>query len=99
MGFHGRRLELKALNDAWSSERSGFIPIYGRRRVGKSELIVHFMRHRPGLYFVGKRAPGQAQLAEFLEAAARVLNEPLLARAGEISWKEALELVAERSPK
>jgi uncharacterized protein len=99
MGFHGRRLELKALNDAWSSGRSGFIPIYGRRRVGKSELIVHFMRNRPGLYFVGKRAPGQAQVAEFLEAAARVLNEPLLARAGEISWKEALELVAERSPK
>jgi len=55
--FLGRRPELKALNDAWSRERSGFIPIYGRRRVGKSELIVHFMRNRPGLYFVGKRAP------------------------------------------
>jgi len=74
MEFLGRRPELKALNDAWSRERSGFIPIYGRRRVGKSELIVHFMRNRPGLYFVGKRAPGQTQIADFLGAADRYIN-------------------------
>ena len=99
MEFLGRRPELKALNDAWSRERSGFIPIYGRRRVGKSELIVHFMGNRPGLYFVGKRAPGQTQIAEFLGAAARALNEPLLARAQGTDWKTALEWVAERAPK
>jgi AAA+ ATPase superfamily predicted ATPase len=99
MEFHGRHRELKALQEAWSSGRSGFIPIYGRRRVGKSELIVRFMDEKPGLYFVGKRAPGQTQLAEFLAAAARALKEPLLAKTQVVGWKDAFELVAQRAPK
>lgn len=34
------------------------MPILGRRRVGKSELILHFLRDKPGLSTVGKLAPG-----------------------------------------
>ena len=98
MNFQGRDRELKTLQAAWRSERSGFIPIYGRRRVGKSELIVHFMSGKPGLYFVGKRAPGGAQLQEFLEAAARAVGEPLLAQTRVTTWKAALELVGGRLP-
>ncbi len=98
MSFLGRTRELKALQEAWSAARSGFIPIYGRRRVGKSELIVHFMSGKPGLYFVGKRATGEAQLQEFLEAAARAIGDSLLAQARVTSWKAALELVTQRLP-
>jgi hypothetical protein len=98
MSFQGRERELKTLHEAWRSERSGFIPVYGRRRVGKSELIVHFMSGKPGLYFVGKRAPGEAQLQEFLEAAARATGEPLLAQTRVTTWKAALQLLAERLP-
>ena len=84
------------LRQAWSGESSAFIPIYGRRRVGKSELIVHFMSDKKGIYFVGKRAPGDSQLQEFLETAARSLSEPLLAQVRVSGWKEALELVVKR---
>ncbi|MEK7675519.1 MAG: ATP-binding protein [Verrucomicrobiota bacterium] len=98
MNFLGRTRELKVLQEAWSSERSGFIPIYGRRRVGKSELIVQFMSGKRGLYFVGKRASGEAQLQEFLEAAARAVGDSLLAQARVTNWKSALELVGQRLP-
>ncbi|MCL4176523.1 MAG: ATP-binding protein [Verrucomicrobia bacterium] len=98
MKFLGRTRELKALQEAWSAARSGFIPIYGRRRVGKSELIVHFMSDKPGLYFVGKRASGEAQLQEFLEAAARAVGDSLLAQARVTNWKSALDLVTQRLP-
>jgi hypothetical protein len=98
MNFWGRTHELKALQEAWTAGRSGFIPIYGRRRVGKSELIVRFMSGKPGLYFVGKRASGEAQLQEFLEAAARALGDSLIAQARVTNWKAALELVAQRLP-
>ena len=90
---------MKLLQDAWSGTRSAFIPIYGRRRVGKSELIVHFMADKPGLYFVGKRAPGPAQISEFLEVAARALSEPLLAQIRPAGWKAAFEAVIERANK
>jgi len=98
MSFLGRTRELKALQEAWASARSGFLPIYGRRRVGKSELIVHFMSGKPGLYFVGKRASGEAQLREFLEAAARAVGDSLLAQARVTNWKSALDLVTQRLP-
>ena len=96
MNFHGRRKEAGMLQQAWRGDPSAFIPIYGRRRVGKSELIVHFMSDKRGIYFVGKRAPGDSQLQEFLETSARSLNEPLLAQVRVSGWKEALELVVKR---
>ena len=97
MNFHGRIRQLKLLQQAWHQEKGAFIPIYGRRRVGKSELIVRFMADkRGGIYFVGKRAPGESQLQEFLETAAQALNEPLLAQVRVNGWKEALELVVKR---
>lgn len=98
MSFVGRHRELRVLEEAWRSERSAFIPIYGRRRVGKSELIIRFMTDKPGLYFVGKRASSAAQLDEFLEAAARAVGDSLLAQARVANWKSALELVGERLP-
>jgi uncharacterized protein len=99
MKFHGRRRELALLRTAGESPGSAFIPIYGRRRIGKSELIVHFMAGQPGIYFVGKQAPGGAQLREFLEVAARAMKEPLLADARPDSWKGVFELVVNRWPK
>lgn len=38
--FIGRSRELAALGNAYASNRTEFIPVYGRRRVGKSELIL-----------------------------------------------------------
>lgn len=94
--FRGRHREIAALDAMWRGPDSVFLPVYGRRRVGKSEMIVHFMDKKPGIYFVGKRAPGETQITEFLETAARALNEPLLAQARVSGWREALDLVVKR---
>ena len=48
--FVGRKKELKVLEKAYTSESSAFIPIYGRRRVGKSELILRFIKDKTGIY-------------------------------------------------
>jgi uncharacterized protein len=94
--FVGRAAELQTLAAAYQAAESGFIPIYGRRRVGKSELILRFLQDRPGIYFLGKQAPGALQLREFLEEAAVILNEPLLATASFDGWKTALAAVSDR---
>src|SRR5436305_2621603 len=95
-GFVGRREELQVLEAAYARPESAFIPLYGRRRVGKSELILHFMKDRPGIYFVGKKAPAALQIREFLGEAAAALEEPLLAGYATESWAEALDLVIAR---
>jgi AAA+ ATPase superfamily predicted ATPase len=96
--FIGRKGELHVLSDAYQGPESAFIPIYGRRRVGKSELILHFMKDRPGIYFLGKKAPAALQIREFLGEAAALLNEPLLAGYATESWSQALDLVVSRRP-
>jgi hypothetical protein len=43
--FIGRRTELKVL------EQSEMVPVYGRRRVGKTELLLRFASDKPTVYF------------------------------------------------
>jgi uncharacterized protein len=94
--FIGRTAELAVLEAAYAAKDSAFIPIYGRRRIGKSELILHFMRGKPGLYHVGKLAPSALQLHELLADAAGVVGEPLLASLTAEDWRLALDTIIER---
>lgn len=95
-GFIGRQSELKVLTDAYEAPGSALIPLYGRRRVGKSELILRFLQDRPGIYFLGKQAPAGMQIGEFLREAAAVLEEPLLADLSPESWAAALDAIVSR---
>ncbi len=96
--FVGRTAELETLNHAYHASSSGFLPIYGRRRVGKTELLVHFTKNKPSVFFHGKEASTNFQIREFLEIAADVLEEPLLAELGDVGWKKALQYVVARAP-
>jgi len=91
--FIGRKAELKTLHTAFSSAKSEFIPIYGRRRVGKSELITHFIQKKNGLYFLGKRTPALLQISDFMSSAAQLLGKPWLAEIPFENWKSALKRV------
>lgn len=94
--FVGRGAELGVLEAAWKAPGGAFIPVYGRRRVGKSELILRFLAKKPAIYHVGKVAPAAPQLREFLAEAARTLQDPVLAALPADSWRMALDLISER---
>src|SRR5690349_20489277 len=95
--FVGRRQELAALRAAYEAPKSAFWPIYGRRRVGKSELILHFTQSHPTVYLLGKKgAPAEQLMREFLEIAAITLDEPLLANAPVENWKKVIEAAVSR---
>ena len=94
--FVGRKRELSLLEKVHESNRSAFIPIYGRRRVGKSQLILHFLKDKPGIYYLGKTASAGLQIREFLETAARVLDEPLLAELSPDNWGQVFAVLTER---
>ena len=97
--FIGRRREIAVLEDAWESSESAFIPIYGRRRVGKSELILRFAEGKPGIYFLGKQAPAALQIREFLDEAAAMLDDPVLSGFSNEAWGPALDAVVSRTPR
>lgn len=91
--FIGRDPELQTLENAYHGKRSALIPIYGRRRVGKTALILRFLQDKQGVFFLGKQAPAPLQQKEFLAVAARRLDQPLLAKVSLHDWKQILEAV------
>ena len=91
MDFLGRTKELATLEAQYADRRGAFIVVYGRRRVGKTSLLRQFVASRPAIYFHGTQAPRELQIRELLREAASVLDQPLLARVSQASWKEALE--------
>ncbi|MDP2269964.1 MAG: ATP-binding protein [Archangium sp.] len=94
--FVGRLHELAALQRQWAAPGGSFVPVYGRRRIGKTELLRHFSQKHQGIFHVGKVAPAALQLKEFMLEAATAFGEPLLAEIAVDSWKKALELVVGR---
>ena len=97
MMFVGRDVELALLERQHRGPGAALVPIYGRRRVGKSELIVRFLEGKRAIYVVGKTAPAPLQMREFLSQSARVLDEPLLANLPADDWRGALLEVTRRA--
>jgi uncharacterized protein len=93
--FFGRAAELHALDRSYDAKESSFIPIYGRRRVGKTALIREFLDGKANaIYVVGQQSPGPQQLRDLLRVAADALSAPLLARISVDGWKDALRAIA-----
>ena len=52
--FINRKEEMAILEKRFESDNPEFIIMYGRRRVGKTELAVHFLENKQGIYFLSE---------------------------------------------
>jgi AAA+ ATPase superfamily predicted ATPase len=44
--FYDRTAELQRLESWWHGDRPEFVTVYGRRQIGKTELLVHFLAEK-----------------------------------------------------
>lgn len=60
--FVDRQVEIAELNRLLALPGAQLIPVYGRRRVGKTTLLLHWARQagRPYLYWVARRETADA---------------------------------------
>ena len=93
--FVDREAELQALEREYAREgSSSFVVVYGRRRVGKTELISRFIRNRRSLYYLATEEPELQNLESFQSVAADFLHSDLL-RAARISrWEDVFREIA-----
>ncbi|HHV75657.1 MAG TPA: ATP-binding protein [Thermoanaerobacterium sp.] len=63
--FVNRKTELNWLEEAYGSGCAGLLVLYGRRRVGKTELLRVFCRGKRHVFFVADLAPDREHLAAF----------------------------------
>ena len=67
MLFVGRESELQFLNDAYESDNAEFIVLYGRRRVGKTELLNEFCKDKDAIFYTCREYTDTVQLKYFTE--------------------------------
>ncbi len=60
--FIGRERELEMLHKLYASNHFEFVVVYGRRRVGKTALLSHFIENKPGIYFMGVESNARQNL-------------------------------------
>lgn len=63
--FIGRDKEIRALERLYQSDKFEFVVIYGRRRVGKTALINHFIDDKKAIYFMGVESNEKQNLENF----------------------------------
>ncbi|MFQ5401570.1 MAG: ATP-binding protein [Anaerolineae bacterium] len=101
MEFVGRKRELQTLESFYQSANAGLLILYGRRRIGKTRLITHFLeRHQetPTFYWVATTHNEAYQLRDFSQAIMH--HDPRLAgpptEAFSFSgWEQALHHLAD----
>lgn len=72
--FIDRKDELEILENRYRSNRAEFFIIYGRRRIGKTELIKQFAKHKPHFYFLARKEPIELEINRFRIKFAETFN-------------------------
>lgn len=86
--FADREEELKTLKDAYESDRSEFVVVYGRRRIGKTALVKQIAKKYPVIYYLAEKLPLKQQAMDF---SSQVADEFDMFSPDVDNWEEAFE--------
>jgi len=74
--FVDREVELSRLRECYSSDNPELIVIFGRRRLGKTQLVQHSLEGRDGaIIYQATQTTPQVQLDEFVDIASNAFHE------------------------
>jgi uncharacterized protein len=90
--FIGKEREITALDKLYNSNKFEFAVIYGRRRVGKTALINHFMDDKESIYFMGVESNEKQNLENFSKSIIEY-SSGIEAETSFLSFQAALEYV------
>jgi len=88
MRFINREAELRELDAA--ARKGGLLVVYGRRRVGKTRLLRHWLQSHDGLYSQAIEAQHDMQVQQVFEDLRGRLETQLVPK----TWPELLEVLA-----
>ncbi len=89
MEFFDREDELAALEERWNSPRGEYFVLYGRRRVGKSHLLLHFAEGRRILYFEATSGSTRDHLDDLSAQLADLTGRSLYREQSLSNWRAA----------
>ncbi len=94
--FINRRQELDFLERKYREAGAQLVVLYGRRRIGKTELIAKFCEDKVFMYFLGRLESNDDTIRRLNEMLADFFQDTQLMRKPIRSWDEALDYINER---
>ena len=94
--FFGRNQELRFLNNLYQSSGGQLVVLYGRRRVGKTELLHQFCAEKPHVFYSCREISDSEQLTAFggrlTQAGLQVSRYGIVVSGWEAAFEKVLEL-------
>ena len=97
MKFVNRKDELFTLNRLHKEGKFQFIPIYGRRRVGKTRLVQELIKDKEAIYFLADSVSETEQLKNLGREVGGFFKDPFLAEGGFKDWYQFFEYIKRNS--
>lgn len=94
--FVNRVTELNELEERYKTKNAEFIVIYGKRRVGKTELIKKFFENKPHIYFLADKRSDNDQLKELANKIGEYFHDSFVSRNGFSDWISVFEYLKEK---
>ncbi len=94
MPFINRETELHLLQELSESHQAEFFIIYGRRRVGKTELLRHFCQEHPHIFFAATQTTDKHQLGVWSRLLWQQAHHQHLADFTFPDWEASLRFLA-----
>jgi hypothetical protein len=89
--FADRKQELQFLEQHYKTQTAELIIMYGRRRVGKTELALQFSKNKPRLYFLADRRPETELIRELKQRMSIHLKNESFAKLAIRDWIELFQ--------
>ena len=95
--FINREQELNNLEHRYRAEGAEFFVLYGRRRIGKTELLKQFCKDKRSIYFLASQLKERDHLNQILEVALHVIEDPSLQNMTFNNWESVLVYFAQKA--
>jgi len=93
--FIDRKTELELLGQRYRSNQAELFVLYGRRRVGKTELLHAFCADKPHIFFIATLSSDSEQLATFSQQVYGFTHADVPSGFTFPSWEAALRALGE----
>lgn len=99
--FVNRKNELTWLNERYEAlDKEGqLLIIYGKRRVGKTELIRHFLKDKPHGYYLANRGNAAFHLQSATDVLTQTVGPSPLPKTAFTTWRELFDYVGKVTEK
>jgi len=94
--FINRQSELSFLEKLCKAPGFQFVPVYGRRRIGKTRLVQEFIKGKKAIYFLADSVSEREQLRNIGRLAGEYFKDSILTDAGFKDWRQFFSYIKEK---